>query len=386
MAVVSLFIIACYLLVAAVVTIGTWAGAITVSGTDDRVGMQDIPGFFLEQTPEKRLEDYEVQLEDLERAAKAADPEQALQELTMGRVEVADLSAEEILARCEEGWKIVDVLAEKRNLDSDDSALEKLNELEELVNSMRPYPEGWDGFVQSSLLILGTDRQGRSISYRATYSISVAIWVGVVTAVVSVLIGTVLGASAGYFGGFVDHIVIWLYTTFSSIPNLVLLVLLAYLFTGDIVQGFLEKIYLKNSLLPLYVAFCCTFWIGPCRVIRGEVLKIKELEYVQAATVAGFGSFYILFRHIVPNVAHLMLVNFSLLFIGAIKSEVILSFLDLGVKEGPSWGIMISQSASEVVMGFFWQIGAATCFMFVLVLAFNILSDALQDAFDPRHE
>ena len=208
------------------------------------------------------------------------------------------------------------------------------------------------------------------------YSIKVALQVGLVTALISVVIGSFLGAAAGWFGGVVDHLVIWLYTTFSSIPNLVLLVLLAYMFGGTRFEG---------TLFPLYVSFGATFWVGPCRVIRGETLKLRELEYVQAATAIGFSRLYILFHHILPNASHLVLINFSLLFIGAVKSEVILSFLGLGVKEGPSWGIMISQAGSEVVNGFFWQIGTATAFMFGLVLAFNIVSDALQDAFDPKH-
>ena len=90
-------------------------------------------------------------------------------------------------------------------------------------------------------------------------------------------------------------------------------------------------------------------------------------------------------EHILPNISHLMLINFSLLFIGAIKSEVILSFLGIGVKRGASWGLMIDAARDEVLVGFFWQIGAATAFMFGLVLAFNILSDALQDILDPKH-
>ena len=116
-------------------------------------------------------------------------------------------------------------------------------------------------------------------------------------------------------------------------------------------------------------------------------MKLKELEYVQAARTAGFGSMRVLFRHVLPNTSHLMLINFSLLLIGAIKSEVILSFLGLGVKSQPSWGIMIRDAGNngDVMTGFFWQIGTATVFMFFLVLAFNILSDALQDAFDPKH-
>jgi peptide/nickel transport system permease protein len=111
------------------------------------------------------------------------------------------------------------------------------------------------------------------------------------------------------------------------------------------------------------------------------------MEYIHAARTAGFSSFHILLRHVIPNTAHLMLINFSLLLIGAIKSEVILSFLGLGVKGQPSWGIMIRDAGNngDVVTGFFWEIGTATVLMFGLVLAFNILSDALQDAFDPKH-
>ena len=216
-----------------------------------------------------------------------------------------------------------------------------------------------------------------------------------VTATISVLLGAFLGAIAGYFGGWVDHLIVWLYTTFSSIPGLVLLVVIAYAFTDLDVEipftsggkGENGGVLIKDSLLPVYIAFCATFWIGTCRVIRGETMKLRQLEYVQAARTSGFGSLYILIRHVLPNTAHLMLINFSLLLIGAIKSEVILSFLGLGVKSQPSWGIMIrdANTNSEVMNGFFWQIGTATAFMFVLVLAFNILSDALQDALDPKH-
>ncbi|QYU67146.1 ABC transporter permease [Leptolyngbya sp. 15MV] len=175
---------------------------------------------------------------------------------------------------------------------------------------------------------------------------------------------------------------VWLYSTLSSLPDLVLLGVLVFMFTGSIFDD-VTRPYL--SLVPIYVAMCLTFWIGPCRVIRGEVLKIKELEYVQAATAIGFGRGYILLRHALPNTLHLMFINFSLLFVAAIKNEVVLSFLGLGVKAGTSWGLMIHESIQQVINGFYWQIGAATVFMFGLVLAFNVVSDALQDAFDPKH-
>jgi peptide/nickel transport system permease protein len=186
----------------------------------------------------------------------------------------------------------------------------------------------------------------------------------------------VIGAAAAYFGSWVDHLVIWLYSTLSAIPGLVLLGVLVFMFANS---------RWENTLIPVYFAFCMTFWIGPCRVTRGEALRVKELDYVQAAHALGQTRGLILIRHILPNVSHLMFINFSLLFIGAIKSEVILTFLGLGVKDEPSWGLMISASKQEVVNAFFWQIGTATALMFGLVLAFNIFTDALQDALDPKH-
>ncbi|MEM1072143.1 MAG: ABC transporter permease [Planctomycetota bacterium] len=253
-------------------------------------------------------------------------------------------------------------------------------EAEAAVDELMPIPDGLAGLTYRTRLLLGTDRQGRSILIRAIASGKVAVQVGVIVGLTAVLIGSLLGAAAAFFGGWVDHVVTWLYSIFTSIPQLVLLAVLSFMFLSGPLQDL-------RGLPSLFIAFAITYWIGPCRVIRGEAMKIKELEYVQAATAIGFGRFYILVKHILPNTLHLMFINFSLLFVGAIKGEVILTFLNLGlpIGEGASWGIMISQAKSEVVQGFFWQIGAATFFMFVLVLAFNILSDALQDAFDPKH-
>lgn len=257
-------------------------------------------------------------------------------------------------------------------------AAARVDETGEHLDKLFPLPTGIKGLVYRFKLMLGTDRQGRSIMVRSLYSSKIAIQVGFVVGLIAVSFGSILGAAAAFYGGRVDHAVNWLYSLFTSIPSLVLLVVLAFMFTGSAVE---------RTLIPLFVSFSVTYWIGPCRVVRGETMKIKELEYVHAATAMGFGRFYILLRHILPNTLHLMFINFSLLFIGAIKGEVILTFLGLGVKPPtPSWGIMIRQSASEVPNEFFWQMGAATFFMFVLVLAFNIISDALQDAFDPKHQ
>jgi peptide/nickel transport system permease protein len=251
-----------------------------------------------------------------------------------------------------------------------------LAKIEPAIEQLMPMPTGLRGTLYQFRLLLGTDDQGRSILLRAVYSAKIAIQVGVVVALFSVVVGALLGSAAAYYGGWVDSLVTWLYSTLSSLPQLVLLAVLSFMFLGSTFEG---------TLVPIYVALGLTFWIGSARVIRGEVLKIKELEYVQAGRALGYGRLKILVQHIIPNTMHLIFINFSLLFIGAIKTEVILTFLGLGVKEGASWGLMISQAAPEVINGIFWQIGAATVFMLVLVMAFNIVSDALQDAFDPKH-
>ena len=217
---------------------------------------------------------------------------------------------------------------------------------------------------------LGTDRLGRDILSRVIYANKIAFVVGLVTATLSVLLGTVLGAVSGFFGGWVDAFVVWLYSTVESIPYLLLLIAISYI-TGTGLSG-------------VYLAFVLTFWVAPCRVIRGEVLKLKEADFVIAARAMGYGPLRILFRHVVPNTVHLSLVNFTLIFVAAIKSEVILSYLGLGVQGEPSWGTMIDQARAELVNGFFWQIGGATVAMFILVLAFNIAADTLQRALDPK--
>lgn len=299
-----------------------------------------------------------------------------LDDIALGELRVATKPADELQDLLDEAWDIYDEL-EEEEITATPEKLAQFEKLESIAHGLFEPLDGRAALRRNVEKFLGTDNQGRSILLRALYSIGVAMKVGVVVGLISVIIGSILGGAAGYFGGVVDTIITWLFTTFSSIPSLVLLVLLAYMFTGSSFEG---------TLVPLYIAFISTYWIGPCRQIRGETLKIKELEYVHAAQALGLNRFMILLRHILPNTVHLMLINFSLLFIGAIKGEVILTYLGLGLKPGAgtSWGIMISQSRTEVVQGFFWQIGTATFLMFVLVLAFNILSDALQDAFDPK--
>ncbi len=375
LALVALAIIMLYLLAALFVM----AGGISRVTCDTVIGPNKMPGFYRQDTPEKRYENSTKKfLTKVKRALAAEDVEGALSEVSLGPFTVVNKSPAELEMLVAEVDALAGELNESPNLDIDPSLLPKIADLEAAEAQLKAPLTAWQQFVYDVSILLGTDAQGRSIFLRGIYSIKIAIQIGLVTAIFAVSLGAFLGAAAGYFGGWVDHVVVWIYTTFSSIPNLVLLVVLAYAFTNSAA---------KDTLLPVYIAFGATFWIGTCRVIRGETLKLKEMEYVHAAQTAGFGPVHILLRYILPNTAHLMLINFSLLLIAAIKSEVILSYLGFGVKNQPSWGIMIRDAGNngDVVGGFFWEIGFATALMFVLVLAFNILSDALQDAFDPKH-
>lgn len=218
--------------------------------------------------------------------------------------------------------------------------------------------------------IFGTDIFGRSVLAKTIAGTQVAMSVGLITAIISIVIGVFLGAVAGYFGGKVDELIVWFYTTFSSIPSIMLLVAITFI--------------LGKGMLAVYLALGLTGWVNICRLIRGEVIRHKERDYVHAASAIGGGDFRKLFKHIMPNVSHIIIINFSLQFQTAIKSEVILSYLGLGVQGHPSWGTMIDDAKLELAREVWWQLGAATAAMFVVVLAFNILGDALRDALDPK--
>jgi ABC-type dipeptide/oligopeptide/nickel transport system permease subunit len=222
----------------------------------------------------------------------------------------------------------------------------------------------------SADFILGTDIFGRDVFKKIIQGTQVAMSVGLVTSLIAIPIGVFFGAIAGYFGGIVDEIIVWFYTTFSSIPSIMLLISFTFI--------------LGKGITSVYIALGLTSWVSLCRLIRGEVMKHKEREYVQAAGAIGGGHFRKLFIHILPNVNHIIIINTSLQFQTAIKTEVILSFLGLGVQGSPSWGTMIDDSKLELARGVWWQLAGATAAMFIIVLAFNFLGDALRDALDPK--
>jgi ABC-type dipeptide/oligopeptide/nickel transport system permease subunit len=222
----------------------------------------------------------------------------------------------------------------------------------------------------SSEYVFGLDIFGRSVLAKTIKGTEIAMSVGLVTGIISMIIGVFLGSVAGYYGGKIDEFIVWFYTTFTSIPTFMLLVSITFI--------------LGKGILAVYLALGLTTWVSLCRLIRGEFIRHKDRDYVQAASAIGGGDFRKIFKHILPNVFHIVIINFSLQFQVAIKSEVILSYLGLGVQGKPSWGIMINDAKLELARGNWWQLAAATGAMMIVVLAFNILGDALRDALDPK--
>ncbi len=218
---------------------------------------------------------------------------------------------------------------------------------------------------------MGTDFLGRDVLSRALHGTKIAILVGFFAATISTAMGLILGAIAGFFGGWVDDLVVWLYTTLESIPYILLISAFAF--------------SLGQGLSNLFIALGLTGWVKLCRLTRGEFLRHKNRDYVAAAQALGSSSRSQIFKHILPNVLHLAYIQYSLSFIFAVKVEVILSYLGLGVEPGtPSWGIMINDAKAELTRGVWWNLTAATVFMFLLILSVNIFTDALRKALDPR--
>ena len=217
----------------------------------------------------------------------------------------------------------------------------------------------------------GTNFIGQDIFQRSLYSTKTAFEIGLIVAVLSTIIGAILGAVAGFFSGtWIDEIILWLKGVLDSIPF--------YLFVAAVAFA------LAGNPYAMHIAMVSTFWTTTGRLVRGEVIKLKNFEFVEAARAIGVPQLVIIYRHILPNTFHILLVQATIVFVAAIKSEVILSFLGLGVQDGVSWGLMISESTFEVLAGFFNNFIVASVFMFGLVMAFNLFSDSLQDALDPR--
>jgi len=239
--------------------------------------------------------------------------------------------------------------------------------------------------------VLGTDKVGQDVLYLSLKSVRTGLIIGTVTTLVTLPLALLLGIAAGYLRGWVDDVIQYIYTVLSSIPS-VLLIAAAVLMMQVTIETHPQWFDTSASRADLRLVFLClilgmTSWTGLCRLLRGETLKLRELEYIQAAQAFGVSSFRILTRHIVPNVMHIILIALVMDFSALVLAEAVLSYVGVGVDPSTiSFGTMIN--AARMEMGrepmVWWALMAAFCFMLVLVLAANLFADAVRDAFDPR--
>lgn len=239
--------------------------------------------------------------------------------------------------------------------------------------------------------VLGTDKVGEDVLYQALKSIRTGLVIGCLTTLVMLPFALVLGILAGFFKGWVDDVIQFIYTTLNSIPSVLLIaasILMVQVYMANHAENF-------NNLLvraDIRLVFLClilgvTSWTGLCRLLRAETLKLREMEYVLAAQVLGVRPMLILFRHILPNLMHIVLISVVLDFSSLVLAEAALSYINIGVDPTThSWGNMINSARLEMAREpvVWWPLLAAFFFMFALVLAANLFADQVRDAFDPR--
>ncbi|MCB1857922.1 MAG: ABC transporter permease [Gammaproteobacteria bacterium] len=249
----------------------------------------------------------------------------------------------------------------------------------------------WSAELASKYHLLGTDKVGEDVFYQSLKSIRTGLVIGTLTTLVMLPVAVLLGIMAGYFRGWVDDVIQYVYTTLNSIPGVLLIaaaILMLQIYMSNHENEFnslVERADLR--LLFLCIILGITSWTGLCRLLRGEALKLREMEYVQAATAFGVGHLRIIVRHILPNVLHIVLIAVVLDFSGLVLAEAVLSYVNIGVDPTmDSWGNMINSARLEMAREpvVWWSLAAAMLFMFTLVLCANLFSDVVRDAFDPR--
>jgi len=226
-------------------------------------------------------------------------------------------------------------------------------------------------FTLHSRHLLGTNILGEDVLYDALKGVRTAFIIGIVPLVIAAFFAIVLGLLAGYYGGWVDDVIQYIYQVLSSIPGILLLIAMLTV--------------MERGIWQLCIALGVTSWVGLCRLIRGETLKVRGMEYVEAARALGASDVRLLFRQILPNVMYLVVIEMTLDFSGLVMSEAVLTYIGVGVEPGTgSWGRMILSADRELPNGIWWNLTGASVLLFLLVLAFNLFADALRDALDPR--
>jgi len=226
-------------------------------------------------------------------------------------------------------------------------------------------PPGWP-----LATLLGTDLLGRSVLWRVLAGAQTAVTIGLATTALAVPFGTALGLAAGYFGGWVDAVVNWVYSVVVSVPDILLITAISYA--------------MGKGLASMCVAIAATSWVGIMRLVRGEVLKHQGSDYVLAARSVGAGAGRVMFSEILPNVVHVTIVTATLVLLAAIKGEVILTYLGMGIQDGASWGLLIAGAAQDMVNDIWGPLVGAVTAMFLLIYSLSAIGDALRDVLDPR--
>ena len=246
-----------------------------------------------------------------------------------------------------------------------------------LAGDLAQLRAGSGGHAQAAMhkrdtLPFGADKWGHDIIKKTIKGGETSIVVGLVAALLAVALGTLFGALSGYYGGLVDDLFNWCYSVFTAIPSVLMILSVA-------------AVLQQKGVTTIVLILGLTGWTGPYRLIRAEYIKHKAREYVMAADAIGASDWRKMFHHIFPNVSHVALVQMSILVVGFIKAEVILSFLGFGVPVGVvSWGSMLNEAQNELILGRWWQLSAAAIAMALLVTAFSLFTDALRDALDPK--
>ncbi|MFI3189041.1 peptide ABC transporter permease [Crenothrix sp. D3] len=239
--------------------------------------------------------------------------------------------------------------------------------------------------------VLGTDKVGEDVFYQAVKSIRTGLVIGTLTTLIMLPMAIIFGILAGFFRGWVDDVIQYIYTTLNSIPSVLLIaasILMVQVYMANHEADFTSVVVRSDTrLLFLCLILGVTSWTGLCRLLRAETLKLREMEYVQAAYALGVKQHTILIRHILPNVMHIVLISVVLDFSSLVLAEAVLSYINIGVDPTTfSWGNMINGARLEMAREpiVWWSLTAAFVFMFALVLAANLFADTVQDAFDPR--
>jgi peptide/nickel transport system permease protein len=224
---------------------------------------------------------------------------------------------------------------------------------------------------------LGTDLLGRSVAQKIVYGAKISVAVGVFGSALAVLIGGALGMMAGYLSGRFDDFVIWLCSTFSAVPGVLLMCVVAFVLQDAQLAGCSLK-----GVPAVCLALGLTHWVGTCRLVRSDVLRQREREYVVAAVALGASPCGIVYRHLLPNCTHLLLYDGFMHCVGFVRAEVMLSFLGLGATDQSSWGVMLDDARFEISRNVWWPMAAVVVVVFLFSFAAHYVGDVLRNAAD----